>query len=110
MISNNGHDENGNIRGGKPGDQTGEEWEIRPWYQRGWNCVLRHPDAQVRETIAQLAEKSARNELIGYNQDDRLLIGSIWRQVHTTPPKSVLPVMQTALPESQLWRRQRDTY
>lgn len=71
MISNNGHDENGNIRGGKPGDQTGEEWEIRPWYQRGWNCVLRHPNAQVRETMAQLAEKSARNELIGYNQDDR---------------------------------------
>lgn len=71
MISNNGHDENGGIRGGKPGDQTGEEWEIRPWYQRGWNCVLRHPDAQVRETLAQLAEKSAKNELIGYNQDDR---------------------------------------
>lgn len=71
MISNNGHDENGNIRGGKPGDQTGEEWEIRSWYQRGWNCVLRHPDAQVRETMAQLAEKSAKNELIGYNQDDR---------------------------------------
>lgn len=71
MISNSGKDENGRYSGGKAGDQTGNEWSIINWYNRPWQCVLRHPDAAVREKIASLAEKAARNNKIGYDQNER---------------------------------------
>lgn len=78
MIANSGHDENNKYSGGKAGDQTGKEFEIRSWYNRPWTCVLRHPDANVRELIATLAEEAANNNLIGYNQADRT---SFWTQL-----------------------------
>lgn len=71
MISNSGGDERGNIIGGKAGDQTSNEWCIIPWYSRPWNCVLRHPDENVRKKIADLARKAANNNHIGYNQYNR---------------------------------------
>lgn len=91
MISNSGHDENGRYSGGQAGDQTGGEWSIQPWYNRPWSCVLRHPVAEVREAIARNAEKAARNDLIGYNQDDRLsyyehLKASDWDPSQVTVP------------------------
>lgn len=78
MISNCGHDENGKYSGGRAGDQTGGEWEIREWYNRPWNYVLRHPDAKVRTEIALLAERAAKNNLIGYDQNQRY---TFWRQL-----------------------------
>jgi hypothetical protein len=38
-------DENGNIMGGKVGDQTGYEIHTRSYYNYPWNCVLRYPEA-----------------------------------------------------------------
>lgn len=70
-ISNSGSDENGRYKGGKAGDQTGNEWRIRDWYNRPWNCILRHPNANVRATIAHLAILSAENDNIGYDQNQR---------------------------------------
>jgi hypothetical protein len=37
-------DENGNISGGKVGDQTGWEIHTRSYYNYPWNCVLRYPE------------------------------------------------------------------
>lgn len=71
MISNCGHDENNGYIGGKAGDQTGGEWEVRNWYNRPWNCVLRHPDQKVKTEIAKLAEAAAKNNKIGYDQGQR---------------------------------------
>lgn len=71
MISNSGSDERNLFRGGKAGDQTGTEWRIRDFYSRPWDAVLRHPDAEVREMIATLGEKAARNDYIGYDQGQR---------------------------------------
>ena len=71
MISNSGSDERGKLSGGQAGDQTGTEWQIRPWYNRPWTHVLRHPDAKVREELAKLAEWAANNNLIGYDQGQR---------------------------------------
>ena len=70
-ISNCGHDENGKYKGGKSGDQTGGEWRIINWYNRPWNCVLRHPNESVRKMIAVLARKAAENNLVGYDQNQR---------------------------------------
>lgn len=78
MISNSGSNEYGKTMGGKPGDQNGKEWQIRTWYSRPWSCVCRHPDAKVRELIAEYAEKAARNNKIGYNQINR---ASFWEQL-----------------------------
>lgn len=78
MISNSGSNENGKVYGGKPGDQTGREWQIRTWYSRPWKCVLHHPDAKVRALIAEYAEQAAKNNLIGYNQLKRL---TFWEQL-----------------------------
>lgn len=72
MISNCGHDENGKYSGGKAGDQTGKEWAVISWYNRPWKCVLRHPDAAVRELIAGLSEKAAKNNNVGYDQGQRV--------------------------------------
>lgn len=36
--------EKGTTRGGKPGDQTGRETNIRGYYNYPWNCVLRYPE------------------------------------------------------------------
>lgn len=78
MISNCGKDENGRYIGGKAGDQTGKEWHIIPWYNRPWDCILRHPDEKVRSMIADLAIKSANNNHIGYDQGQRT---TFWEQL-----------------------------
>ena len=71
QISNSGSDEYGNYHGGRAGDNTGREWYIREWYNRPWNCVLRHPDPEVRACLADLAIKAAKNDKIGYDQYQR---------------------------------------
>lgn len=76
MISNCGSDERGNYHGGLAGDQTGKEWRIRSWYDRPWDCVLRHPDPTIRSAIASDAKDAAENDCIGYDQYDRL---SFWK-------------------------------
>lgn len=78
MISNCGKDENGKYIGGNVGDQTGKEWHVIPWYNRPWNCVLRHPKEEVRELIAKMARAAANNNNIGYDQGNRL---SFWEQL-----------------------------
>lgn len=77
-ISNSGKDERGTYSGGQAGDQTGGEWQLRTWYNRPWNCVLRHPNANVRNKIAELAEKAAKNDKIGYDQSQR---NTYWDQL-----------------------------
>ncbi len=71
MISNCGKDERGRYSGGKAGDQSGTEWYIRSWYNHNWKCVIRFP-TNVREQLALNAEKAAKNNLIGYDQNARL--------------------------------------
>lgn len=77
-ISNSGKDEKGKYTGGKAGDQTHEEWQIKDWNDRNWIAVFRHPDAEVRELIASHAEKAAANDHIGYDQWERL---TFWNQL-----------------------------
>ena len=77
-ISNSGSDENGNTHGGKAGDQTGKEWQLRSWYNRPWNYVFRHPDPNVRRLIAELGIEAALNDLIGYDQWQRI---TFWDQL-----------------------------
>ena len=86
-ISNSGSDEHGNYKGGAAGDQTSREWQIRDWYNRPWNCVLRHPDPAVRACLADLATKAANNNRIGYDQYQRQTYWNELQKVNYDPSK-----------------------
>lgn len=77
-LSNCGRDENHSYAGGKAGDQDGGEWALRSYYVYPWTHVLRHPDANVRKTIAGLAVEAALNDNIGYDQYERT---TFWYQL-----------------------------
>lgn len=72
MVSNCGGDENGNLWGGKAGDQTGREYKVAEWSNWGQTAVYRHPDKRVRKTLAQKGRAAALNDLIGYDQGQRM--------------------------------------
>lgn len=62
-------DENGKVMGGQPGDQTGLEVAIEPWYPNPKKYVVaRAKRASVRESIASDMEAACANDMIGYNQ------------------------------------------
>lgn len=65
-------DENGRIKNGSAGDQSGKEVCIRNWYlnAKGW-VLLRCKDAKKRELIAEAMEKACANSMIGYDQWER---------------------------------------
>jgi peptidoglycan hydrolase-like protein with peptidoglycan-binding domain len=77
-ISNSGSDERKQYHGGKAGDQTGHEFELKGWYSRPWTVVLRWPDPAVGLKIAQLGIAAALNNKIGYDQYQRK---SYWTQL-----------------------------
>ena len=91
MISNCGYDERNKYTGGKAGDQTGEEWKITEWYDRPWNCVLRYPDAKIREMIADKAEKAAKNNNVGYDMYQRYTFWNELKKVGYDPSKITTP-------------------
>lgn len=79
-ISNLGHDERWAYRGGSAGDNNGTEWQIVNWYSYpdGWNCVLRYPDAKIRNWMGNQARAAANNNHIGYDQGQRQ---TFWEQL-----------------------------
>ena len=72
MIANCGSNEFGSGYGGQAGDQTGNEYRVRTWYSRPWNCVLRYPDLQKAVVIAQVSRDAANNNNIGYDMGQRM--------------------------------------
>lgn len=77
-ISNSGKDENNAYHGGRAGDQSGHELELKGWYSRPWTVVLRWPDITVGLKMAQLGIAAALNNKIGYDQYQRT---TYWKQL-----------------------------
>lgn len=71
-IANCGQDERGLYSFGQAGDQTGREYYLRPWYNGNWSDAWYHPDANIRNAIADCAIAAANNNKIGYDQNERL--------------------------------------
>ena len=86
-ISNSGKDENNQYHGGKAGDQTGHEWELKKWYSRPWTVVLRWPDINVGLLIARLSCAAALNDRIGYDQWQRNTYWTELQKVGYDPSK-----------------------
>lgn len=66
-------DENGNIAGGRPGDQTGAEINTRGYYNYPWNAVLRSTESEddmTDEQIKKLAREIAVAQMEYMANDD----------------------------------------
>ena len=64
-------DENGNIVGGKQGDQTGKEVVKQDFYDDSWHTVYRAKEVAIAKHMVKGAEQIAKNDHIGYSQDRR---------------------------------------
>lgn len=71
LIAHASLDENRNIKGGKAGDQTGKEVCIRTWYSKPWGVLIRFTDKQMANRFADAMEMAAKNDNIGYDQNQR---------------------------------------
>lgn len=87
-IANSGHDERGKYSGGKAGDQTGTEWEIRSWYNRPWNFVARF-NTKVGTDAAKLARNAANNKHIGYDQSQRTTFWEVLKKTKNYDPANI---------------------
>lgn len=63
--------ENGKTTGGKPGDQTGLEVKLAPYYNFGQTHYIRFISRERAVKAANIARCLAVNDDIGYNQDKR---------------------------------------
>lgn len=74
-------DENGNISGGKAGDQTGQEVSTQSYYMhsKGW-YVLRPKSADVATKMATAMQQACDNNNIGYDQNQRTTVWSALKQ------------------------------
>lgn len=65
-------DENGNIKNGKAGDQTGKEVAEQAYYldKRGW-MIIRPKSPSLAEELAKAMILACKNDNIGYNQYER---------------------------------------
>jgi len=64
-------DENGQIMGGKAGDQTGKEVVKQDFYDADWHTVYRPKEVAIAKQMAKGAEAIAKNDHFGYSQSDR---------------------------------------
>ena len=71
-------DENGNISGGRAGDQTGNEVSMQGYYMhaRGW-YALRPKNADVAAKMATSMINACNNDNIGYDQNNRNVVSMI---------------------------------
>lgn len=83
------HDENGKVKYGKAGDQTGDEVIITDWYihKKKW-VLLRCTDIDKREKIAYAMEKACKNKDIGYDQDQRYTLFDNVKNKNFDPSKT----------------------
>lgn len=58
---------NGEVYDPNPGNQSGGELNIKNWYSRPWNCVLRPKDPQMGIQLATLQRDACKNLNIGYD-------------------------------------------
>ena len=64
-------DENGGIKNGKAGNQSGRELNRSNWYNGGWTLLIRAKDPKTAEKMAKACEAGVANKNIGYDQWQR---------------------------------------
>ena len=69
MIGHASIDENGNIKGGRKGDQTKKEVCMREWYDNGWTTLIRAKSKTLANKIAKNLVNGGLVITIAYNED-----------------------------------------
>lgn len=67
-------DERGTYQGGSAGNQNGYELNIRAWYNRPWDTVIRAKNETLAKNIAGVMEILINCKKIGYDQSQRLTL------------------------------------
>lgn len=67
-------DENGNIQGGKAGDNNGKEVCVTPMYKEKWSALLRPRSKTLAKKLAKTMLDACYNAYIGYHQGKRLTL------------------------------------
>lgn len=75
-------DENGKLRGGKAGDQTGREVKTGNWYDFGQNTVLRWKDEAKAKKYAKVIKALCNNACVGYDQNERTSLYNALKKVN----------------------------
>lgn len=78
LIAEGIHDERRKLKGGKPGDQTGDEVRITPWRDFGQTYVFCWKDKALAALFVKLLLYFCKNEKIGYDQSNR---NSLWNHL-----------------------------
>lgn len=73
MIGHASQSEKG-TKYGLVGDQTGKEVCTREWYSKPWQYCIRFKDPKKAEIVASNIEKACANDLVGYDQSQRLTL------------------------------------
>lgn len=60
--------EDGKVKGGKVGDQTGKEVRVGDYYDFGQNMVIRFRNLSKGKRAATIAKMLAENDAVGYSQ------------------------------------------
>lgn len=78
IIGSARHDENGNYRGGRNGDQDGTEVSTQTYYvhPKGW-LLIRAKSVKVADKLATAMLEACQNNNIGYDQGDRNIIALV---------------------------------
>lgn len=70
-IAQASKDENGRYTNGQAGNQSGSELNIRTWYNRPWDTVIRANSLDLSNRIADVAQRLVKCTKIGYDQYQR---------------------------------------
>lgn len=76
---------NGEVYDPNPGNQSGGELNIKNWYSRPWNCVLRPKDPQMGIQLATLQRDACKNQNIGYDWARRTTYFNRLKEVNWNP-------------------------
>lgn len=74
------------------GNQTGQELNIRSWYSRPWDVVLRAKEPAVASRIAEFMESAVANLKIGYDMGGRMSLYHALQRAGMDPAKVTTPV------------------
>ena len=94
LIGSARSDERGKITGGKAGDQkNGKEVSTQSWYEhgKGWR-VLRCTIPEARPLIADGMSMACQNDMIGYDQNQRLTLHENIKPFNFNPSKTTKAV------------------
>ena len=94
LIGSARSDERGKITGGKAGDQkSGKEVSTQSWYEhgKGWR-VLRCTIPEARPLIAEGMDMACDNNMIGYDQNQRLTLHENIKPFNFNPSKTTKAV------------------